>query len=626
MGNHAVIATINRHSPMRFKSSRISGFRVYAVSGTNTVSFGIEVDGADTDGLLGFAVERTDHTENEHYYMYGFKVFPSVIPQPTPEIVVSTYDHPIQSFVWDDFTAKPAHRYTYAFHPLKGAPRNLDRSIRAVTIDVETEPQFDDTQEHDIFFNRGVASSQAYVRKFGNAAPDEEHMPDEALRNEALEWLSRKLDEGILEFIKNARRGDGLRCCFYEFHYAPVVEALKEAVDRGVDVEVIIDAKVNEHTDKEGNFHESFPREINLKTIRDVGFPLRRVTKREAKPNDIQHNKFMVLLKGAAQTPSEVWTGSTNISRGGIFGQTNVGHWVRNKDVAAKFLAYWEVLSSDPGGQADDDDATKRARNAELKRDVEAIQDGPADWESIPAGITTVFSPRRGVDMLNLYATMVDEADKLACITLAFGISKVFKDLLKDNLPSSHLSYFLLEKADKKRKNSATEFVALNSRQNVYKAWGAYLRSPLHRWAREKSTIGLQLNTHVAYIHSKFLLMDPLSTDPKVVTGSANFSEASTNANDENMMIIRGNQRVADIYFTEFNRLFFHYYFRSVVEQTTARLEGEDAPRGRNGARAAPETDTQFLKETSQDWLVKYQPGGFKAKRVAVFINMEGFA
>jgi phosphatidylserine/phosphatidylglycerophosphate/cardiolipin synthase-like enzyme len=76
----------------------------------------------------------------------------------------------------------------------------------------------------------------------------------------------------------------------------------------------------------------------------------------------------------------------------------------------------------------------------------------------------------------------------------------------------------------------------------------------------------------VSYIQSKFLLRDPLGLDPIVVTGSANFSPASTNA-DENMIVIRGDRRVADIYFTEFNRIFNHYYFRSVVE----------APRRRDG-------------------------------------------
>jgi len=39
----------------------------------------------------------------------------------------------------------------------------------------------------------------------------------------------------------------------------------------------------------------------------------------------------------------------------------------------------------------------------------------------------------------------------------------------------------------------------------------------------------------------QFLLMD-LGDDPIVVTGSANFSEASTNDNDENMLHICGNR------------------------------------------------------------------------------------
>lgn len=61
--------------------------------------------------------------------------------------------------------------------------------------------------------------------------------------------------------------------------------------------------------------------------------------------------------------------------------------------------------------------------------------------------------------------------------------------------------------------------------------------------------------------------MDPLGADP-IVTGSANFSDASTRKNDENMIIVRGDRRAADIYFTEFNKLFNHYYFRGVHQKT----------------------------------------------------------
>ena len=71
----------------------------------------------------------------------------------------------------------------------------------------------------------------------------------------------------------------------------------------------------------------------------------------------------------------------------------------------------------------------------------------------------------------------------------------------------------------------------------------------------------------VFFIHTKFLLVDPLSDDPLVCTGSANFSGNSLTANDENMLLIRGDTRVADIYLTEFDRIFRHFYSRDVINE-----------------------------------------------------------
>ncbi|MDT5113522.1 MAG: hypothetical protein QOE20_5412, partial [Mycobacterium sp.] len=145
---------------MRFRAKSAGG-EVVAVTGINTVSFAFLTTKATNKDLLGFAVERADPTEDEKYFMAGYKVFQSVMPAPPPNVAVSTYDQPVQSFVWDDFTAKPDRDYTYNFYPLKGKPKNLDRSADPLTITVHTEPLFTDG-EHDVFFNRGVASSQAY--------------------------------------------------------------------------------------------------------------------------------------------------------------------------------------------------------------------------------------------------------------------------------------------------------------------------------------------------------------------------------------------------------------------------------------------------------------------------------
>ena len=68
------------------------------------------------------------------------------------------------------------------------------------------------------------------------------------------------------------------------------------------------------------------------------------------------------------------------------------------------------------------------------------------------------------------------------------------------------------------------------------------------------------------YVHTKYMLIDPLGDAPTVIVGSANFSAASTTDNDENMLVIQGNPQVADVYLGEFMRLFSHYAFRESLQ------------------------------------------------------------
>jgi phosphatidylserine/phosphatidylglycerophosphate/cardiolipin synthase-like enzyme len=612
---------------VRFRSDVVGGYRVFAVAGVNTVSFGIDRSGADVNGLLGFAVERIDPARKERYFMRGFKVFPSVIRYPDQGTVVSTYEHPVQSLVWDDFTARPDAEFTYLFHPLKGTPKNLDRSSEPIPITVHTESLFS-RGTHDVFFNRGVTSSQAYAKRFHNRSPAKQ--PTAKLRQDALNWLSRDLDDALLAFIRGARPGDSLRGCFYEFRAATIAEEFGKAIQRGVDVQIIVDAKVNEHFETRGGKKvkvESFPRVANLATIKAAGLPDAAILLREARTDHFAHNKFIVRLTGGSRTPTEVWTGSTNLSDGGIYGQANVGHWVRDGATARAFLAYWTLLSADPGGRDDDDVSTVRRENATLRSDVEALTAIPATVDDIPNGLTQLFSPRSDLAALDLYVSLMDEAKDLACGTLAFGITAALKARLATHTAEGPLTFLLLEKADKPRKGSAKAFVRLNSRNNVYEAWGSELDNPLAQWVRETNNLQLGLNTHVVYMHCKFMLHDPLGADPIVATGSANFSEDSIKENDENMILIRGDRRVADIYFTEFNRLFNHYYFRSVVEATkrfveAAEVEASNGPAA-GGAGGEDEQGNLFLTE-NDGWLKKYFPTALRQKRVNQYVEMAG--
>ena len=105
----------------------------------------------------------------------------------------------------------------------------------------------------------------------------------------------------------------------------------------------------------------------------------------------------------------------------------------------------------------------------------------------------------------------------------------------------------------------------IRNRPNVLVAIGnRIVTNSFDRWLAELSRI--DPGVHVYWIHTKYMLVDPLGSTPIVVTGSANFSKASTDTNDENMLVIQGDKRIADIYFGEYLRLYTHYAFREAVK------------------------------------------------------------
>jgi phosphatidylserine/phosphatidylglycerophosphate/cardiolipin synthase-like enzyme len=573
---------------------------VYAVAGTNTVSFAVVASAATMAGLLGFAVRRYDLAAGTDEWMPGFKVFRTLVPNPLPGERVSTYDQPVQSFTWDDFTCRPDSRYRYVFHPLKGTPEDLDRSSYPLTLTIRTEPLTD--ERHDVFFNRGVASSQSYTNRYGNT-PIQDLDPER--QKQALGWLSRDLDDALLRFVDENMAGDTLLGCFYEFTFEPAAAALKNAIDRGVDVRLIVDGKQN------GSATEAaYPREENLATLRAAGITEDHYRLREARKSAIAHNKFMVHIPAGA-VPTQVWTGSTNLTLGGIAGQTNVGHWVRDPGTALSFQGYWTLLAGDPGGRSEDTRSDVLAKNKAFRDAVEQLSPVPTDLHALPAGVTPVFSPRRSTAVLDSYEVLLDTATREGCITFAFGVGAGFKELLKDNTSQNAIVFMLLESRDRPDPDHPTSFVRINASNNVYQAWGSYLENPVYQWAKETNAGLLGLNQHVSYVHSKFLLIDPLGDDPIVVTGSANFSEASTTENDENMIVVRGDRRTADIYSTEFNRIFNHYYFRSVTEATAGQPQSV--------------LDASLFLVEDDSWQLKYKPGLLRAKRLTLYESMAGF-
>jgi hypothetical protein len=509
-----------------------NGLKVNAIAGTYVVLLGFDLPQAKCEGLMGFSVHRTDHTENEAYFLDGMKAFAETDPGFPAGSLYSTKKHPIQSFQWADYSAKPNHEYTYTVTALKGQPTKLV-SIAATKVKISTEKVEDDNQ--NVYFNRGTAASQEYVRRFGDKSPED--VPN----NKAFEWLSRGIYEGLENYVNSCVAGQhALRIAAYEFNYEPFLVLLKKTIDRGVDIQIVYDAR------------QDSPKLANEKAINATGLA-NNCTPRTEGASYISHNKFIVKLENGQ--PVSVWTGGMNFSDGGIFGHSNVAHVVGNDAIVAqKFFDYWTALHSD--------ETTK-----EMKKTVEALT--PLPQIPLQNTITSVFSPRQSLDALTLYSELAKSAKKGFFMTFAFGINETFKSVYK-NSPAS-VRFALLEKTTRPMKNGSPEQIAelaeiqalRNMPENVFAVGDFIKTNEFDGWVKEKLS---GLNGMVNYVHNKFMLIDPLSEHPIIITGSANFSDASTTNNDENMLIIKDNKRVADIYLGEFMRLFSHHAFRESLK------------------------------------------------------------
>ena len=551
---------------MRNKNTK-GDLTVQAIAGTHVVLLGIDFPEQNCAGLLGFALRREDHTEAERYWLSGYKTFASVEASPPPGMLYSTRRHPIQGFTWSDFSAKPEHEYTYEVFALRGTPANPQLSEK-VAVKISTESEHGRT--HHVHFNRGAAASQEYTRVFGDKRPNE-------IGPAAFTWLSRGAAESIANFIGRAVDGGwGLRVSAYEFTDETVLRALGGAHDRGADVHVLYHAK----NDEQKTANEAAIQKLGLANI---------CSPRNPQGLTLSHNKTIVLTKGGSA--QALLTGSTNFSIGGIYGHSNVVHICERNDVAERYLWLWNELR----------------KNTAKSADV-AILAGktPLPTDPLAKKITSIFSPRDNLNALDWYAGQASGAQDALFMTFAFGMNKRFQDAYRNG--TAKLRYALMEamsgptRAKEQRLANEAEIIKLRRMKANKFAIGSRLgKGAFNRWLVEQLS---GLNVNVRYLHTKYMLVDPLGANPLVVSGSANFSEASTTNNDENMLIIRGNPRVADIYLGEFMRLYRHFAFRDWLRQHPD----------------ADEVQVSHLDETDQ-WWKHYFGDSFESRQRSYFAS-----
>ncbi len=574
---------------MRVEASN-NDISVKAIAGTEVILFGINIPDDKAEGLQGFMIEKK--IGNEWRLLNDGRKFET--------LDVSL----VQAFMWSDYSVDKEQDYEYRFAAAYGIVEDLEFTEQ-LTINVSTENPVDG--QNGIFFNRGVAGSQAYSKKFGKYMRSYREInygvvvfnhyikPEDVPNREAYIWLSRGLEEALLAFLNQATDSSyTIRASIYELSNDAAAQAFVDALERGVDVKIIHhdkqEANYSVDYNKAARTTVSYPQDEDGNSIDnpddrkdDVQFDNYETSKyRDSDPisktawntmysrgikdlnnenafeeiliprqtSKISHNKFIILLKD--DKPIEVWTGSTNLTDGGIFGQSNVGQILRDEDIAAEYFNYWTQLSVDP-------------KSSTIKRWVNENNPNLPDY--LPENSThVIFSPREDEGMMEWYAKKIKEAKNSVFFTAAFSIDERFSDVFKNTSDAaeneSFLRYILLESNTAQYIKPKMEDMTSCPQNRV--AWGDTFDDRPGVENNDELIESLTgLNTHVNFLHTKYMILDALTDDPILVSGSANFSTASTTGNDENMLIIRGNTRLADIYVTEFMRLFNHFKVRN---------------------------------------------------------------
>lgn len=356
----------------------------------------------------------------------------------------------------------------------------------------------------------------------------------------------------------------------------------------------------------------------------------------------IGHDKFAVLVVGGH--PVEVWTGSTNWTQTGLCAQTNNVIQLRAKAIAQPYLDFWKRLHADKqpepkplskSNKADQGPALRTANmtsaKAKLdggKTDVEVWYSpntkstGSAKTRTVPPDLARVFNlMRQAKDAIFFLAfnpgrtdpdTSGDDVNTVISAGLDFGRldpSLLVLGAISD--PTAMPGYVAPPKGQKKEPKNKVPQLAIFSPAGASKVLmirAAAVNDLIGDFQRELLSAG-----H-AIIHDKIVVIDPLSpTDCTVITGSHNLGFKASYANDENLVIVRGNQPLALAYAVHVLDVYDHYKFRAVLEQQSrdAMLAGKPKPKRPTG---------KGTLSTKADWQDPYFDGR-KGRELTYFLK-----
>ena len=299
--------------------------------------------------------------------------------------------------------------------------------------------------------------------------------------------IAGSVEEKLIRFIDSAQ--SSIHIASYEFDLTNVAQALIAAKNRGVDVRWVTD-------DEHGLGSDADPGHGQFALLQAAGIEVRDDLGRSA----FMHNKFWIFDRQV------VWTGSTNITRNGVYDQNNNVIVIRSPELAEVYEREFDEMWEGQFG----------ARSPSTLADQSLVVEGTQ--------VQVIFTSEDSA-LENVIIPLVQGAES-SVYFMAFS----FTDCpLADAMIQRRLRD--LDVA------------------GVFEAFGSTSESAEMR-TLFCGDVPVRQDGNGGFLHHKVIIVD----ERYVITGSLNFSTRAETTNDENVIIL-DNPEIARLYVEEFERV-----------------------------------------------------------------------
>ncbi|HEY3742335.1 MAG TPA: phospholipase D-like domain-containing protein [Bryobacteraceae bacterium] len=540
--------------------------------------------GVKPEGCMGFAVYRIDSKGNE-------TALPShaVFPGDTIKAGQTTAEFPIQKFYWKDLLARLEgdrtgnYMFRYKVVPLEG-PSDKLVPMASLPILTTNEVTISGVCSASVtaIFNRGIISTQHVSNALkGKVSKTSLLAAIKDPANQLRKDLAGDMIETLTGFVARAKTSGSIYAALYELTDVELVQSL---VGIGNKLNIVL-ANIVGKPAKGGS--DEVPGE-NDDSETELKASAASLLYRKPASSHIVHNKFLIYVDKSG-VPQAVLTGSCNWTDTGLCAQTNNAIVIDDKLVAARYMAYWKKLQTDETKH----EAGGPFQDAPLRTFDGTGKDLTLDKGTDDAStLTSYFSPntpkarsssKKGteafpVDMKDLSDRIM--AAKNAVLFLAFipgtpsitefaaAAQKANKDLFVRGCLTSPASagnfYYDLKGTSPPKTQKGVKSAPAPQDPRVISANALDKTDIPEGWQKELLSAGF------AITHDKIVVIDPFADDCVVVTGSHNLGYQASYNNDENLVMISGNKKLAMAYATHVLDVYDHFSWRWTVNNGTS--------------------------------------------------------